>query len=224
MSLILEALRKSEADRRRGETPNVHLELSPSPEVRRRGIPTWGWWMVAAVIGATGWWLFHGKTSPAAPGVAPFAVSTSLARHHIDQAGALPSVRHLTPPPMHATAPTPTPKMTANPRTTLPSLPGDLPLVSHTVAPVAIAPSTPTSSADSTVLHLSDLTIDERRGLPPMKLSMHMWNQDPTQRFVILDGNRLHEGDRIGEAIVTAITADGVILDWNGRRLELPIR
>jgi general secretion pathway protein B len=53
---------------------------------------------------------------------------------------------------------------------------------------------------------------------------MHMWNDDPTQRFVILDGNRLHEGDRIGEAIVTAITTDGVLLDWNGRRLKLPIR
>ena len=120
---------------------------------------------------------------------------------------------------MHATAP----KVVANPATALPSLPGDLQQVFHAPASVAIVASTPAATA-GTVLHMSDLTLDERRGLPPLKLSMHMWNEDPTQRFVILDGNRLHEGDRIGEAIVTTITPDGVILDWNGRRLKLPIR
>lgn len=72
-------------------------------------------------------------------------------------------------------------------------------------------------------MQLSDLSADERKALPPLKLSMHMWNDDPAQRFVILDGNRLREGDRIGNAVITAITADGVILDWNGRRLKLPI-
>jgi general secretion pathway protein B len=41
---------------------------------------------------------------------------------------------------------------------------------------------------------------------------------------VIVDGNRLVEGDRIGDVVVTTITTDGVLLDWNGRRLKLPIR
>ncbi len=223
MSLILEALRKSEADRRRGETPNVHVELSPSPAMRRGGIPAWGWWMIAIVIGATGWWLFHVKTSPAPARVATFAATAPPAMHQKSDTGALPTVRHLTPPPINATAPTPTPKITENPAIAMPSPPNDLPLASHAPAPVAIAPSTP-AVADNTVLRLSDLTIDERRGLPPLKLSMHMWNDDPAQRFVIVDGNRLHEGDRIGDAIVTTITTDGVILDWNGRRLKLPIR
>jgi general secretion pathway protein B len=222
MSLILEALRKSEADRRRGETPNVHVELSPSPALRRSGIPAWGWWMIAAVIGATGWWLLHVKTSPAPARVATFATTTPFAVHQKIEAVALPPVRHLTPIPMHATSPAPI--AAATPTAAAPSLPRDFPLVPPTSVPVAIAPSTPAAAGNSTILRLSDLTIDERRGLPPLKLSMHMWNDDPAQRFVILDGNRLHEGDRIGEAIVTAITTDGVILDWNGRRLKLPIR
>jgi len=74
------------------------------------------------------------------------------------------------------------------------------------------------------MLRLSDLDPDSRKALPPLKLSMHMWNSDPSQRFVILDGNRVREGDRVGDAVVTAITSDGVVLDWNGRRLKLPIR
>lgn len=222
MSLILEALRKSEADRRRGETPNVHVELSPSPVIRRSGIPAWGWWMIAAVIGASGWWLLHVESSPEPARVATFAATTPLAVHQQFETGALPTVRHLTPTPMHASPPAPIAAPT--PAAAAPSLPHDLPLVAPPPAQVAITPLKPAAAADSTLLRLSDLTIEERRGLPPLKLSMHMWNDDPSQRFVILDGNRLHEGDRIGEAIVTAITTDGVILDWNGRRLKLPIR
>lgn len=220
MSLILEALRKSEADRRRGETPNVYVEMSPSPKVRRNAMPTWGWWMVAALMGATGWWLFHAKTPGASPQAAGSAVIAPVAVHEEFEAGPLPPVRHLTPPPMHAMVRAPT--AMANPARAAPSLPRDLP--PPTSASVAIAPSPPAAVSGSTVLRLSDLSIEERRGLPPLKLSMHMWNDDPAQRFVILDGNRLHEGDRIGEAIVTTITPDGVMLEWNGRRLKLPIR
>jgi general secretion pathway protein B len=74
------------------------------------------------------------------------------------------------------------------------------------------------------VLTLADLAPADRKALPPLKLSMHMWNDDASQRFVILDGNRLGEGDRIGDAIVTSITRDGVLLDWNGRTLKVTLR
>ena len=53
---------------------------------------------------------------------------------------------------------------------------------------------------------------------------MHLWNQDPSRRFVIIDGARLGEGDRIGDAVIDRIAADSVVLDWNGRRLRLPLR
>jgi len=71
---------------------------------------------------------------------------------------------------------------------------------------------------------LSDLGSEERGQLPPLKLSMHMWNEVPAQRFVIIDGNRLGIGARIGELTVADIVSDGVVLDWNGRLLKLPLR
>ena len=52
---------------------------------------------------------------------------------------------------------------------------------------------------------------------------MHMWNEAADRRFVILDGRRIAEGDRVGAARVAEIRRDGVILDWNGQRLELPL-
>ena len=70
-------------------------------------------------------------------------------------------------------------------------------------------------------MQLSDLSAEERKALPPLKLSMHMWNDDPARRFIILDGNRLGEGDRVGNAVITAITSDGAVIDWNGRRIRL---
>lgn len=53
---------------------------------------------------------------------------------------------------------------------------------------------------------------------------MHMWDEDPARRFVIIDGTRRAEGDRVGEAVVGQITADSVLLDWNGLRLRLSLR
>jgi general secretion pathway protein B len=51
-----------------------------------------------------------------------------------------------------------------------------------------------------------------------------MWNEVPAQRFVIIDGNRLGIGARIGMLTVADIVNDGVVLDWNGRLLKLPLR
>ena len=73
-------------------------------------------------------------------------------------------------------------------------------------------------------LRLADLPTAQREQLPTLKISMHMWDAAPARRFAIIDGRRLAEGDRIGEAVVSRITPDGVILDWHGQRLSLPIR
>jgi general secretion pathway protein B len=74
------------------------------------------------------------------------------------------------------------------------------------------------------ILSLADLDPATRKALPPLHVSMHLWDADPTRRFVILDGNRRAEGDRVGPAVVTAITRDGVTLEWNGRRIQVPLR
>jgi hypothetical protein len=53
---------------------------------------------------------------------------------------------------------------------------------------------------------------------------MHMWSPDAAQRFAIIDGARVNEGDRVGDATVEAIEQDGVMLAWRGRRIRLPLR
>jgi len=90
-------------------------------------------------------------------------------------------------------------------------------------ADVAPSPPSPTLATEA-LPRLSDLDSDARRALPPLKLSMHMWNEAPAQRFVIIDGNRVGIGGRVGEVEIADIVADGVVLDWHGRRIKLPLR
>jgi general secretion pathway protein B len=77
---------------------------------------------------------------------------------------------------------------------------------------------------DGAPLTLADLAPEQRRALPPLKVSMHMWSPDPAGRFVILDGQRLAEGDRAGELVVDAIRRDDVLLAWDGLVLRLSLR
>lgn len=60
-------------------------------------------------------------------------------------------------------------------------------------------------------------------GLPPVRMSMHVWDADPARRFVILDGQRMGEGDRNGTLQVVEIRRDGVILQRDGQRVRLPL-
>ncbi len=85
-------------------------------------------------------------------------------------------------------------------------------------------PSASTSNARSQILRVGDLDPGTRKQLPPLKLSMHLWNETASQRLVILDGQRLREGDLIGDAVVEQIARDGVILSWRGSRLKIDVR
>ncbi|HEX2596030.1 MAG TPA: general secretion pathway protein GspB [Luteimonas sp.] len=222
MSLILEALRKSEAERRRGAIPELHGEMPTSPVLARSTVPGWVLWALAAaalVVAllwvAHAWWprsaMMDAPVAATRPAIAPRRVSPLLS-----------PVTRLSPPPVTAAAHAPA--VAAPPPATKTPVPQPAPLV--LTPPPAYVPPPPKAAPilhDDTIA-LSDLSADERKALPPLKLSMHLWNDDPARRFVILDGNRLKEGDRVGNAVISAITTDGVVLDWNGRRIRLSIR
>ena len=112
--------------------------------------------------------------------------------------------------------------MPANPSPAAPASPPEVAEpIPEASRPLPSAPE-PTATP-APVLALADLTPTERRALPPLKLSMHMYAPDPAQRFVILDGHRLGEGDRAGSAVVERIDPTGVILAADGRRILLPL-
>jgi len=210
MSLILEALRKSEAERRRGSTPDVAMELPPVPAARARATPAWV--LPASVIAvvallAGAWWSQRDSSGDTATQTAESPVDEPV----ID-APAQPVVVART-----ATSPAPAPASTP----ITPTDPGPVPataIAEPAPPPVRPLPPPPAMPAETREVAAIDTT-----SIPPVKLSMHMWDESPSRRFVILDGQRMTEGDRSGELTVVAIERDGVVVERNGQRARVPL-
>ena len=67
MSLILEALRKSEAERRRGQAPDLYAELPPVARMQRQPMPLWLWVIVGVAAFAIVLWLLNSLRQPPSP-------------------------------------------------------------------------------------------------------------------------------------------------------------
>lgn len=235
MSLILEALRKSEAERRRGLPPDLHAELPPTPVRHKRALPGW-WWLVplAAALGL-GAWLVLANRSPTPIASVPAPARTATRPLPVEPptpeplpartpVPARPDATVATAPSTAVAAP-PAPEVGDNApaRTTIPAqAPASVSAPTPAPPPAPVASIAPADSGR--VLLVGELDAETRNALPPLKLSMHLWNEDPSRRFVILDGQRLGEGDRVGEASIARIEPDGVLLEWHGRRVRVPVR
>jgi general secretion pathway protein B len=251
MSLILEALRRSEAERRRGQTPDLLSDATPvaptaATATRHRNASI----AVAAAALATllllAWWLRPALVEPATSPTAseptvPAVVSppaslplqprasapvTTAATGAVTMASAAP----LAPPPVASPRPRPPSAVAATPNNPEPASVAAAVVPTPLQAPTRVVSEPPATTAQPSFtspdlpLRLSDLSSDERQQLPALKVSMHMWAPDAADRFAIIDGTRVNQGDRLGEATVESIQNDGVILTWRGRRLRLPIR
>lgn len=247
MSFILDALRKSETARRRSETPDIFATM-PAATAPARAYPQWPLWAVG-VIGVlsliAALWLFAQRSS--APGRSPASTSTAPA----STAPALPppapplmpdpataqfpqadmsAPSPAAPEPASETAAAPVESAIAAAKPSAPVTPPTSAAIAEPAAPrVAPPPPEPDSPlpqappAGDQIVALADLDPGVRKQLPPLKLSMHLWNETASQRFVILDGQRLKEGDVLGELVVQRITRDGAVLAWRGSRLKIAL-
>lgn len=214
MSLILEALRKSEAERRRGSTPDVAMELPPTALPRARGNP--GWLLPATLLAmltlAAAWWWLQRNANPPPP------------RQELATAPVAEPPIALPPPPAVVPRPMPSPEASsARPAAATSQAPANVPeaIAMPTPSPMPIpVPQPMPAPAPADNSGVADIGATS---LPPVKLSMHIWDASPGKRFVILDGQRMGEGDRNGEVTVVAIERDGVVVERKGQRARVPL-
>ena len=274
MSFILDALRKSEAARRRNEAPDLFAAM-PGDAATPRERPAWPMWLVGgigvAALATSLWLLAHRapEAMPAAtptaerlpadtatPPAAPSAASMPASMPASTTPGKMPPMPGPRPDAQANIGPAPVPNgapigtspatttrpatastavaATSAPSAATPSAPAPTTPAPSASAPLTAAPSTTNDeiavappaapSSARNVLRLSDLDPGTRKSLPPLKMSMHMWNDDSARRFVILDGHRLGEGDMLGDVTIESITRDGVIVNWQGSRLRVDMR
>lgn len=271
MSLILEALKKSEAERRLGQAPDL---LAPPiiPVTRRHRIGAFGLIGALFALGLAAWWWWPAPPVPgqaaepaqapiharaaseagiveAQPGRAPVAPATGgqgvsetianvplvrdpefsgVERESIaTPAGAIPLPAAVPPRRDAARRADPAPSGTGlvaagsdrakpepAPTLTVPRQPE-----AAAAAPIATAPAAEPLEALPLLAHMLP---SEREGLPPLRLSMHVYAAEPGARVVLIDGRRYHQGDAIErDLVVDEIRPDGVALAYRGRRFLL---
>ncbi len=269
MSLILDALRKSEAERRRGAPPDL-FAAHPQPTLRPRAWPLrWLVPIAAVLLAALAWGAWSVRVGAGHPGstLAPFAGAADEPEPELepDQSvggrAAFAAVRAAAAPPTRASSPSPSlsasPDLAARraasaqhrateepapfgraPAIAAASLPntasarplpspaapvqGSAAAASGPQSAVADAARTDAPAADPSLPTLASLEASERNALPPLRLSMHVWDAQPARRFAIIDGQRVAEGSLVGNSVVAQIRRDGVVLDVGGRSILIP--
>jgi general secretion pathway protein B len=224
MSLILDALRKSEHQRQRQAGP----ALSIVPEGRSAHRPP-PWVMllggllalnvvVAGAVLLTGRSVERAADTAAvtvAPPPAPVTARPAAEKARLDAAPVqLPArppreeVRPLTtevttPPPSRAPAQAPTPTTRADDVTTSPAAPAR-------------------REDDARLPRFADMLVRGEINVPHMHLDIHVFSGEPAQRFVFINMRRYDEGDSTQEGPrVERITPDGVVMEHQGQRFFL---
>ena len=217
MSFILDALRKSEHERERRALPSL-VERTAG-----RG----GGSRLPLVLGGLGVLLLANVVvlaivllrAPAAPPVAatPVPVAPAAALP-----AALPAAADATP----AGAPRTRPLEAEVDESAPPE--ADVPPPARSgPALVRARPGTPPPGAETAGVPppppLGQLPALSATDLPPLGLQLHVYANAPGERFIIVNGQRLHEGDTLREgAVLEQITPDGAIFSYRGTRFQLP--
>lgn len=212
MSILFEAWRRARgADARLSET----LGAPPLPTRRRSAVLPWLLcFLFAAIAAGFGVYLWRRpERAPTGAGPVPAA------------AAAAPAVRRavLVPRPQ----PSQQQRVAARGRTdAAPVQPATAPtlVAAHAPKPRPAASAPAGAAVAATPPPVSAAVPDAvRAALPPIEVTVHVWNPNPASRFIVIDGNILHAGDEIAPGVrLLAITRDGETVSFRGYRIELP--
>lgn len=78
--------------------------------------------------------------------------------------------------------------------------------------------------SSGSVLNLRDLPESTRASLNQYEVNVHVFDDNPTRRFVLINMDKYKEGDRIANngPLVQEITSEGVVVDYGSGRALLP--
>ena len=214
MSFILDALKKSENSRLRQDHPAIFDAQAAA--VRRQGLPRWGVALMVLLglnLLILAYALWRPSEPPAAvPTVQPESTTASAAAHT-------------------AAAPAQSRPAQSRPALSAPALaapPSAAPTRSMAAPPSDVRRSTPpafpVSSEESPTLPSRDDLLAAGAAIPEANLNMHVYDASPALRFVLLNGQRLREGEVSREGLrVEQILPSGVLLSTGGTSFMLSI-
>lgn len=211
MSLILDALRKAETERRLGEVPRLDAQPAPAPIARRRTASTglrwiWGGSLAAVAIlaSAIAWQSLRPPaprstpeermpTSPPSPIAAPVGAADSQPPDPVRERSV-------------AAKPTPVDSSAPDERRASPS-----------VAMPGLAPPHQPDRPDA-------LPAQMRAELPPLTISGSIHSPNASERIVIINGLVLREQSEVVPGLrLEEIRSASVVFSYKGYRFEQPL-
>jgi general secretion pathway protein B len=216
MSFILDALKKSEAQRQRADAPALY-EMKMAPP--RRGVPVWLLVLGALLIvniGVLSVVLLRGNHS-AAPQADANSSGTGASPMPSAAATPSPAAGAANPPAAGAPATATDGSAAPNNATGVGDRADDAPAVEPAPASAAA------NGANSGDVPTYDQAASAPgANLPELKLDLHAYATNPADRFVFLNMTKLKEGQSSPAGVrVESITPDGAILSWQGSRFFL---
>ena len=210
MSYILEALKKSQAERQLGELPSIHapqVQLQPAPDTSgKRRLPLWIATGAACAVAAAWWWW------PAKTNVAPVPVPVAAVPVAVPVPAPAPIIAPLpVPVVVKAAPPTPAPVIRA---------------VAPAQAPVPVpvpAPAPVPAPSEEITPGLRDLPEPIQRQIPPVALGGYMYSKDPADRLLLIDKVLRHEGEEVAPGLVLEkLQPKAAIFSFKGYRYSVP--
>lgn len=215
MSLILDALKKSEQERRRDQGPDLQTIHQP-PLGRAPSRSYAGLWLAllllvnGVVLGF--WWSQQRSTEPAAT-VATAPPATTAAK---EGGASVPAAAD-----KEATVAGSAGRDSA---ATAPAQADEFTRYAPAPASTPAPEAAPAGVAAPRLQELSEVPESVRKALPAMTFSFHVYSGDPQKRTIIINNRRLREGDTISDGVLLQeITKDGVILATERHRIHVGV-
>jgi general secretion pathway protein B len=209
MSYILDALRRAEAERERGQLPGLHTQpvaissTAPTPVGPRPVLPWMGVLAALLLLGTLLWWLLPRSTAHE-----PVVLAAS------PQVPPAPATALPAPPPAPAVI---TPAEAVK---VVPVIPVQAPRAATESAPTGTAASA--ASAAPAIVPWDRLPESQRRLMPVLAIGGAIWSESATNRMLIVSGQLLHEGDSAAPGVVLEqIRAKSAVLRWKDLRYEV---
>lgn len=232
MSLILDALRKSE--RARQQTLTGQLSAAGAPPARAR-LPV-PWVMLVGILLAANAVvltiiLWHNRTNHPTPVVTAVHLPPRTVPSPRLEIPYRPAVRSLAVEAGAASSATPAATLSSAvmPSPGRASMPNRAPtqaLLRVSGPPSAtsvISPATQQSLGANTPPPLASLPLAFQHSFPTLHLNVHSYSRKPADRFVVINMQRYASGDTLKEGPkVIRIVTEGVILEYKGQEFLLP--
>lgn len=210
MSYLLDALRKAERERNLGRVPDLGHESHDSQSRANRRVPAWVVIMLLCLVLlnlallAAFWWTGQDNGNSVPPTAAP------------PRAGvAAPTLEPAAPPEIPAEPPAPAVSFIPDPPEAAPAA---------AVTPSATEPE-PEPELVSEAPQYNALEPGQRNQIPNLSMNGHLYSSIPGRSFVLVNGRRYHEGQRLPEGpAIVLIDEQGAVLKYRdiSYRLDAP--